>query len=57
MLVLSRKKGESVMIGDIRVIVNKIHGDRVSLAIDAPVEIPIVRMEIRNTEGGNAKQA
>ncbi len=44
MLVLSRKVGEAVQIGDdIRLIVRRIEGSRVSLAIEAPREISIRR--------------
>lgn len=48
MLVLSRKNGQEIVIGNgdraIRVIVY-IDGDRVKLAIDAPKDIPIARSE------------
>lgn len=47
MLVLSRKEGEAIMIGEIRVVVSKINGNKVSLAIDAPRNVPIRRAEIQ----------
>lgn len=47
MLVLSRKLGESITIGDkITVRVVAIHGNRVKLGIEAPREIPVVREEL-----------
>ncbi len=47
MLVLSRNKGQSIMIGDnIVVTLVDIRGDKVRLGIDAPSEIPVHREEI-----------
>lgn len=47
MLVLSRKIGESIVIGDnIHVTVNRIQGDKVVLGFDAPKEIAIHRSEV-----------
>jgi carbon storage regulator len=47
MLVLSRRKGERIRIGaDIEIVVNYIRGQCVSLAIDAPRQIPVVRGEL-----------
>ena len=47
MLVLSRKAGESLYIGDgITVTVTSTSGGRVKLAIDAPPEVPILRGEL-----------
>jgi len=47
MLVLSRKKNDSIMIGDdIVVTVVQVRGDEVRLGIDAPKEVPIHRREI-----------
>ncbi len=44
MLILQRRKGEAVQIGDnITVTVTEIGTDRVRLAIDAPRETPIKR--------------
>lgn len=51
MLVLSRKSGEELIIGDnIRVVVNKIAGNRVSLAIRAPKDVRVVRGELDAVE-------
>ena len=47
MLVLSRKKNESIVIDDNVVItVVEIRGDKVRLGIEAPREIPIHRSEV-----------
>jgi carbon storage regulator len=47
MLVLSRKKGERVLIGDsITLVVVEIRGDKVRLGIEAPTEVPVWREEL-----------
>lgn len=47
MLILSRKKNESIVIGDgITVTVVEIRGDKVRLGFEAPEEIPIHRREV-----------
>lgn len=48
MLVLSRKVGERIWIGDkISVTVVRITGGGVRLGIDAPSELPVVREELK----------
>lgn len=48
MLVLTRKPGESIVIGDdIVVTVVRVAGQKVRLGIDAPKEVRIDREEIR----------
>ena len=47
MLVLSRKKGETIFIGDVKVTIIDVRGDRVRVGIEAPKEIPIVREELK----------
>lgn len=47
MLVLSRKKNESIVINDsIIVTVVEIRGDKVRLGIQAPKEVPVHRSEV-----------
>ncbi len=47
MLVLSRKRDESIIIGDdIVITIVEIRGDKVRLGIDAPKEIPVHRSEV-----------
>ena len=50
MLVLSRVKGETIVIGDgIRVRVLSVQGGRVSIGIDAPRSLTILREELAHT--------
>ncbi len=47
MLVLSRKKNESIIINDdITIVVVEIRGDKVRLGIEAPKHIPVHRREV-----------
>ena len=47
MLVLSRKIGEKLVIGDnITVVVSRLAGNRVTLGIEAPADVRIVRGEL-----------
>ncbi len=47
MLVLSRKKNESIIINnEITVVVVEIRGDKVRLGIEAPKEVPVHRREV-----------
>jgi carbon storage regulator len=52
MLVLSRKIGERLVIGgNITVVVNRVAGNRVTLGIEAPDTIRIVRGELEAAKG------
>lgn len=47
MLVLSRQKDESIMVGDnVKITIVDVRGDKVRLGITAPKKIPVHRMEI-----------
>lgn len=47
MLVLSRHRDESIMIGDdVMITIVDIRGDKVRLGIDAPPEVPVHRQEV-----------
>lgn len=47
MLVLSRQRDESIMIGDdVEIIIIDVRGDKVRLGITAPKSIPVHRREI-----------
>ena len=47
MLVLTRQKDESIMIGnDIEIVIVDVRGDRVRIGITAPKEISVHRKEI-----------
>lgn len=55
MLVLSRKKNESIVINnDITVTVVEIRGDKVRLGIVAPKEVPVHRQEVFDAIHGKA---
>ena len=48
MLVLSRKIGEKLVIGDnITVVVSRVAGNRVMLGIEAPQDVRIIRGELK----------
>ena len=54
MLILSRKKGESIKIGDdIEIFVAEIKGDKVRLGISAPESMKICRTELYLTVENN----
>jgi carbon storage regulator len=61
MLVLSRQRDESIMIGDdVEMIIVDVRGDKVRLGITAPKEIPVHRREIYDAiqrEKAEKKQA
>jgi len=55
MLVLSRKKNESIVINnDITIVVVEIRGDKVRLGVEAPKEIPVHRREVYDAIKRNA---
>lgn len=60
MLVLSRKRGERIVIGnDVELVVVSVHGDRVKLGFRAPNDVAIHREEIHhriNEEQGNGQE-
>lgn len=56
MLILQRKKGESLSINDnITLTIMDIGADSIKLAIDAPKEIPILRSELKEAAAENKK--
>ena len=59
MLILSRKIGESIIIGDsIEVMLVDIIGDKVRIGVEAPREVPVHRREvweaIKRQQGGDS---
>jgi len=57
MLVLSRKKNESIIINDdITIVVVEIRGDKVRLGIEAPKEVPVHRNEVYEAIRRNVQQ-
>jgi carbon storage regulator len=58
MLVLSRKVGERIQIGDnITLVINRIAGNRVTLGIEAPTHVRIVRSELAPLEAPEREPA
>lgn len=58
MLILQRKAGESLLIGeDITIRVVSVDGTRVRLAISAPEDIPILRSELVTATAANRDSA
>ena len=47
MLILMRKQGQRIMIGDnITLVVTEVRGDKVKIGIEAPRDIPVYREEV-----------
>ena len=47
MLILSRKAGQSLMLGDgIEITITEISGDKVKLGISAPADVKVYRKEL-----------
>ncbi|RMG47396.1 MAG: carbon storage regulator [Acidobacteria bacterium] len=58
MLVLSRKQGQSILIGErIKVKVIGIHGQQVRIGIEAPPTVPVVRDELHRAVAEANRQA
>ena len=58
MLVLSRKKNESIVINnDITIVVVEIRGDKVRLGVEAPKEVPVHRREVYDAIVRNGGQS
>ncbi len=45
-LVLSRLVGESIMVGDAKITVFRVQGNKIRLFVEASKEVPIHRLEI-----------
>lgn len=56
MLVLSRKRDQSIKIGPISIMVVELRGDKVRLGFQAPRSIGVVRTEIESEEPFNPRQ-
>ena len=58
MLILQRKAGESLLIGDeVEISVLSVEAGRVRLAIEAPKNISILRSELKNAAATNREAA
>jgi carbon storage regulator len=50
MLVLSRREGEKILIGDAVITLIAVGGNRARIGIDAPSQVHVVREEIRDRQ-------
>lgn len=58
MLILQRKEGESLLIGeDVEVTVLSVEGGKVRLAIQAPKQVSILRSELKTAAATNREAA
>lgn len=58
MLILQRKAGESILIGEnIKISIIEIGSDKIKIAVDAPKEIPILRTELLEAADINREAA
>lgn len=58
MLILTRKQGESFLLGDnIQISISEISGDRVRIAIEAPKDVKILRKELKDASDLNIEAA
>lgn len=58
MLILSRKKGQSIIINnDIEIFISAVDGDQVKVGINAPIEVSILRKEVYEAVQASNKQA
>ena len=56
MLVLTRKKGQSIIIGEnVEIMVLGVSGDKVRLGITAPREVDVFRKEVIDERGSKAE--
>ncbi len=58
MLMLARKVGEAIMIGDdVRVVIVSIEGSHIKVGVDAPRDIPVHREEVYKRVQSEARRA
>ena len=50
MLVLSRKQGEVIMVGEVAITIVRVYSDRVRVGITAPPEVAVDRLEVREAK-------
>lgn len=53
MLVLSRRQGQVIMVGDVAITIVRVYGDRVRVGITAPPEVSVDRLEVREAKQRN----
>ena len=57
MLVLTRKKGQAILVGDhVKITVVDICGDKVRLGVEAPQSLEVDREEVRETVERNGRR-
>ena len=58
MLIISRKRGESFLIGDdIEVFILDLQNDKIKVGIDAPLPITVIRKELKEISEANLDAA
>lgn len=59
MLVLSRKQGEAIMIGEVEITIVRVTGGAVRVGINAPKEVKILRKELidGSSDGRTSKES
>ena len=58
MLILSRKKGESIIIDEnTEITILEVSGDKVRIGVNAPKEVTVLRSELKKTEDENKNAA
>ncbi|RHW39934.1 carbon storage regulator [Lysinibacillus yapensis] len=58
MLVLSRKPGETIWIGeDVEIVISEVKGDQVKIGIRAPRSVEVIRGELREDVSASNSEA
>lgn len=51
MLVLSRKPGQAIHIGDdVKLVIVRVKGNQIQIGVEAPKDVPVVRGELKKEE-------
>ena len=55
MLVLSRKPGESIMVGNHKITVIGVVGGKIKIGVDAPGDVKVLRLELYERAQGDCQ--